>query len=62
MELNPLHRPHDPRITFVTAAKKAKVDEYALKAMVGHKIQDITESTYTLRDLEWLRADIEKIK
>ena len=62
LELNPLHRPHDPRITFVTAAKKAKVDEYALKAMVGHKIQDITESTYTLRDLEWLRADIEKIK
>ena len=62
LNLNPEHRPHDPRNTFVTRAKKAKIDEYALKAMVGHRIQDITESTYTLRDLEWLRSDLEKIK
>ncbi len=38
------------------------MDEYALKEMVGHSIQDITESVYTIRDLEWLREDIEKIK
>lgn len=62
LNLNPEHRPHDPRNTFVTRAKKAEIDEYALKAMVGHRIQDITESTYTLRDLEWLRSDLEKIK
>lgn len=61
LELNPLHRPHDPRMTFITKAKKNGVDEYALKAIVGHKIQDITESTYTVRDIEWLRTDIEKI-
>lgn len=60
LNLNPKHRPHDPRNTFVTRAKKAEVDEYALKEMVGHKIQDITESVYTLRDLEWLRSDLEK--
>ena len=60
--LNPEHRPHDPRKTFITRAKKANVDEYALKEMVGHKIEDITESTYTVRDIEWLREDVEKIK
>lgn len=62
LQLNPNHRPHDPRNTFITNAKKVKMDEYAIKAMVGHSIQDITESTYTVRDLEWLRKDIEKLK
>lgn len=50
------------RSTFTTIGKKAEIDEYALKEMVGHSIQDIAESTYTVRDLEWLRKDIEKIK
>lgn len=59
--LNPGHRTHDPRTTFVINVKKAKIDEYVLKRMVGHKIQDITEEVYTKRDLEWLRSDIEKI-
>lgn len=61
LKLNPEHRPHDPRITFITRGKKACMDEYALKEMAGHSIQDITESVYTLRDLEWLRQDIEKL-
>lgn len=59
--LNPEHRPHDARVRFVTAAKKAKVDEYAIKILVGHHIQDITEKTYTKRDLDWMRDEIEKI-
>ncbi|WP_418751705.1 tyrosine-type recombinase/integrase [Frisingicoccus sp.] len=62
LNLNPLHRPHDPRKTFVTRAKKAGMDEYAIKLIVGHKIEDITEATYTDRDIEWLRQDIEKIE
>ena len=62
LNLNSNHRPHDPRKTFITMGKKAGMDEYALKEMVGHSVQDITESTYTVRDLEWLREDIEKIK
>ena len=62
LELNPDHRPHDPRKTFITMAKKAEMDEYALKEIVGHSIQDITESTYTVRDVDWLRKDLEKIK
>lgn len=62
LELNPEHRPHDPRMTFITMAKKAGLSDGAIKKMVGHRIQDITESTYTDRDIEWLRSDIEKIQ
>lgn len=56
------HVPHDPRLTFVTMAKKYYVDEYAIKRIVGHKITDITERVYTKRDVEWLKSEIEKIK
>ena len=62
LKLNPEHRPHDGRKHFVTAAKKAGVDEYAIKYMVGHKISDITEKVYTRREFEWLKTEIEKIK
>ena len=62
LKLNPAHRPHDGRKHFVTAAKKYGVDEYAIKYMVGHKIQDITEKVYTKRELTWLQDEIEKIK
>lgn len=55
------HRPHDPRKTFITMAKKAEIDEYVIKRLIGHRITDITESTYTERDLEWLRAELEKM-
>ena len=55
------HRPHDARKTFVTMAKKKGLDDFAIKRLVGHAIQDITESVYTERDLEWLRAEIEKL-
>lgn len=56
------HRPHDGRVTFVTLAKKYSLDEYAIKRIVGHAIDDITEKVYTIRDIEWLRSEIEKIK
>lgn len=62
LNLNQEHRPHDPRMTFITMAKKAGVADAAIKKMVGHKIQDITESAYTCRDIEWLKQDIEKIE
>ena len=47
LRLNPEHRAHDPRMHFITTAKKYNVDEYAIKYMVGHKISDITEKIYT---------------
>lgn len=62
LKLNPEHRPHDGRKHFVTLAKKYKVDEYAIKYLVGHSISDITEKIYTERDPKWLVNEIEKIQ
>lgn len=56
------HLPHDCRKHFVTMAKDAKMNEYALKRIVGHSIVDITEKIYTDRPVAWLREEIEKIK
>lgn len=60
--LHPDHRAHDGRKHFITMAKKYKVDEYAIKRMVGHAIMDVTERDYTVRDIDWLKEEIEKIK
>lgn len=60
--LNPDHRPHDGKKTFVTKCKRYNVDEYAVKYIAGHKISDITESVYTERDPQWLHDEIQKIK
>lgn len=62
LKLNADHRPHDGRSSFITAAKKAGVDEYVIKRLVGHAINDVTEKVYTERDIEWMRNEIEKIK
>lgn len=62
LKLNPLHRPHDGRVQFVTLAKKYNVDEYAIKYIVGHAISDVTEKVYTKREFKWLQNEIEKIK
>ena len=59
--LNPKHRLHDGRKHFVTMAKKKGLDEYAIKRIVGHSIQDLTEKVYTERDLEWLKTEMKKI-
>lgn len=60
--LNEEHKPHDPRKQFVTMAKRYGVDEYVIKRLVGHAVNDLTESTYTDRDIEWLRSELEKIE
>ena len=62
LKLNEEHRPHDPRMHFITLAKKYNVDEYAIKYMAGHRIEDITERVYTQREISWLQTEIEKIK
>ena len=56
------HRMHDGRKHFVTIAKKYKVDDFAIKYIVGHTIRDITEKIYTQRELDWLKEEIEKIR
>lgn len=55
------HRPHETRHTFITKAKACDVDEYILKLIVGHSIDDITEKVYTHRTIDQLRAEMEKI-
>lgn len=62
LKLNPEHKSHDPRMQFITMAKKYNVDEYAIKYIVGHNVNDITEKVYTERDTSWLKTEIEKIK
>lgn len=61
LHLDEGHRPHDCRKQFVTMAKEANMNEYAIKRIVGHAINDLTESVYTDRSLEWLSSEIEKI-
>ena len=56
------HKPHDTRHTFITYAKEAGVNEYVLKLLVGHAIEDVTEKVYTHRTMEQLLQEIEKIK
>ncbi|MBP5594152.1 MAG: integrase [Pseudobutyrivibrio sp.] len=62
MGLSEEHSPHDCRKTFVTLCKKYKVDEYAIKRMVGHAIKDLTEETYTDRSIKWLIEEVKKIQ
>ncbi len=62
LHLNPDHRPHDPRKHFITMAKKYKLDEYAIKYIIGHAISDLTEKVYTERETSWLIEEMQKIK
>lgn len=54
--------PHYTRHTFVTKAKKANMNEYILKLIIGHDIGDLTEHVYTHRELDELKKEIRKIK
>lgn len=60
--LNMHHFPHDTRHTFITLAKECDVNEYVLKLIVGHAVQDITEGVYTHRNRGDFYREICKIK
>ncbi len=60
-KLGMTHKPHDTRHTFITKAKLSNVDEYVLKLIVGHAIEDVTEKIYTHRTIEQLHNEIKKI-
>lgn len=55
------HKPHDTRHTFITLGKENDMDEYILKLIAGHAINDITEHVYTHRTFEQLQSEINKI-
>lgn len=42
--------------------KNADLNEYAIKYIIGHAIEDMTEDVYTRRKPEWLMNEILKIK
>lgn len=56
------HHPHETRHTFITKAKRVRMEEYILKRIVGHVINDNTEKTYTHREIEELKAEMRKIE
>lgn len=58
---NMSHKPHDTRHTFITAAKSVDMNEYILKLLVGHEIEDVTEKVYTHRTVQELADEIDKI-
>lgn len=60
-KLNMKHMPHDTRHTFISEGKEKKMNEYILKLIVGHTIQDVTEKVYTHRQIEELKQEMEKI-
>lgn len=62
VKLKMKHRPHETRHTFITLAKQYNVDEYIIKLIVGHAIEDITEKIYTHRTMEQLQQEIIKIQ
>lgn len=56
------HTPHDCRHTFSMLCEKYKVSDADRKRMMGHSFgKDITNGIYGHRDVEDLRAEIEKI-
>lgn len=59
--LLPDNYPHDPRKTFITYAKKYKVNDFAIKRIVGHALNDVTEESYTERSVAWLHEELQKI-
>ena len=60
-QLDMEHTPYDCRHTFITKMKKANANEYLLKRIVGHSIKDLTERTYTHRDIKELVDSVNKI-
>ena len=47
---------------FNKVMKRVNMNEYILKLIVGHAIDDITENTYTHRTIEDLHREIQKVK
>ncbi|MBD5089250.1 MAG: site-specific integrase [Clostridiales bacterium] len=55
------HTPHDCRHTFATLLNNANANPVAVKRLLGHSTNDITERIYTHKDIDELRTEIEKI-
>jgi len=60
-DINFNHTPYDGRHTFITKMKKAGANDFILKRIVGHSIDDVTEKVYTHREISEYLAEIKKI-
>ena len=56
------HTPHDCRHTFSALCEKYGISNNDRSRMLGHSFRDITNKVYGHRELEDLRAEIEKIQ
>ena len=56
------HTMHDTRVTFASLCQLYKVDVYARKKILGHKLKDITFDIYTTASKNKLCTEINKIK
>jgi integrase len=55
------HKPHDCRHTFATLMDNAGANKVAIKRIMGHASQDITDKVYTHKDIDQLLAAIDLI-
>lgn len=46
------HRPHDTRHTFATLMDRTPANKVAIKRIMGHASQDITDKVYTHKDIQ----------
>ena len=60
--LKTTHTMHDTRVTFASLCQLYKVDVYARKKILGHKLKDITFDIYTKASKNKLWTEINKIK
>ena len=59
--LNTNHTMHDTRVTFASLCQLYKVDVYARKKILGHKLKDITFDIYTKASKNRLWTEVNKI-
>jgi len=60
-EIGMNHTMHDTRNTFATLGKEYGMKPTAIKKIMGHKINDLTDDVYTHESVEYLKKEIEKI-
>ena len=60
--LKATHTMHDTRVTFASLCQLYKVDVYARKKILGHKLKDITFDIYTKASKNKLWTEVNKIK
>lgn len=60
--LNTNHTMHDTRVTFASLCQLYKVDVYARKKILGHKLKDITFDIYTKASKNRLWTEVNKVK